>query len=256
MDKEEIKCRALKEGADLVGICRAEDLASLLPRQNPKALMSNCQSIIVYALKHLEGPFSSPVMRPSLVDTMNIYRELGRIGYQLGRFIEKGGFQAIWIHPAYPVEMSQDTRGLKGDISLRHAAVAAGMGVIGKNNLLLTPAYGPRVRLAAVMTNAELEVDSRDQGTYCDECRRCIDLCPGKALSSEGLNVRECIKIVGGPAGMSAFISFFTEAFDSEKEKAKSMFRSPRFWKLYQALQIGSSYNCHTCMSACHIEGK
>lgn len=256
MDREKIKLQVMQEGADLVGICRAEDLAFSHPRQNPKALMPDCQSIIVYALRHLDGPFLSPVMRTSLVDTMNIYRELGHIGYQIGRFLENTGFQAIWIHPAYPVEMSEETRGLKGDISLRHAAVAAGLGIIGKNNLLITRSFGPRVRLAAVLTNAELEVDSRDRTIYCDECNRCIDLCPGKALSHEGLNVRECIKIVGGPAGMSSFINFFTEALDRQKEEAKSMFRSPRFWNLYQALQIGSSYNCHSCMSACPIGRK
>ena len=51
----------------------------------------------------------------------------------------------------YPVE--------KGGIFLKDAAVLAGLGIIGDNNLLVTPEYGPRVRLRALFLNTEFNQD-------------------------------------------------------------------------------------------------
>jgi hypothetical protein len=52
-----------------------------------------------------------------------------------------------------------------GDFSYKHAALAAGLGVFGWSNLILTPTYGARQRLISVVTEAPL-----DRGV--DTCRR------------------------------------------------------------------------------------
>ncbi len=43
--------------------------------------------------------------------------------------------------------------------SQRHAAIRAGLGEFGFNNIVLTPEFGPRVRFVSVITEAELEPD-------------------------------------------------------------------------------------------------
>ena len=66
-------------------------------------------------------------------------------------------------------------------------AQAAGLGWRGINGLLITPQFGPRVRLAAIYTEIEnLPVDSDNEHAwvldFCEECKRCIRDCPPDAF--------------------------------------------------------------------------
>lgn len=64
-------------------------------------------------------------------------------------------------------------------------AVKAGLGEYGRNQMVLTPEYGPRLRFSKIFTNMPLAVDApRDLGikAYCDGCTICAQACPVKAL--------------------------------------------------------------------------
>jgi epoxyqueuosine reductase len=65
-------------------------------------------------------------------------------------------------------------------------AVAAGLGAVGRNGMLLTPQFGPRQRLAFVLTSARLTpTPSRAADVGCPEgCRLCADACPVVALDA------------------------------------------------------------------------
>jgi epoxyqueuosine reductase QueG len=69
-----------------------------------------------------------------------------------------------------------------GDLSHRHAGQLAGIGVIGKSNLLLSERFGPRMRLVSVVTDALLETDEPLGIDLCKDCEECIRGCPSKAL--------------------------------------------------------------------------
>lgn len=72
----------------------------------------------------------------------------------------------------------------KGGIFLKDAAVMAGLGCIGKNNLLVTPEFGPRIRLRAMILEAEVEPTGPIQFDPCDGCKQpCRKVCPQKAYS-------------------------------------------------------------------------
>lgn len=65
-------------------------------------------------------------------------------------------------------------------------AIDAGLGELGRNGLLITPKYGPRVRIAKVFTDMPLIADSPIRfgvTEFCDICKKCADNCPGKAIS-------------------------------------------------------------------------
>lgn len=67
-------------------------------------------------------------------------------------------------------------------------AVMAGLGELGRVNRMVTPQYGPLVRLGSVITDLPLALDSPiDFGLmeYCRTCRRCAEACPARALSFE-----------------------------------------------------------------------
>jgi epoxyqueuosine reductase QueG len=66
------------------------------------------------------------------------------------------------------------------------------MGEIGKNNLLLTPEFGPHQRLCAIITEAELEPDPRRDFDLCRGCNKCMEACPSGALTPDGYDLDPC----------------------------------------------------------------
>jgi len=67
--------------------------------------------------------------------------------------------KAMTVPPSYPLLMSYETRGTVGDVSLRHAAIAAGLGNFGRHNLVIHPTIGSRVVFTAVIINLDLLSD-------------------------------------------------------------------------------------------------
>jgi epoxyqueuosine reductase len=64
-------------------------------------------------------------------------------------------------------------------------AIKAGLGEYGRNQMVLTPEFGPRVRFSKVFTTLPMATDApRKLGlaTYCNSCTKCADACPPKAL--------------------------------------------------------------------------
>ena len=64
-------------------------------------------------------------------------------------------------------------------------AIDAGLGEMGRNGLLITPEYGPRVRLCSVTTDLPLEKDDPiDFGIqhHCESCEKCARACPARAI--------------------------------------------------------------------------
>ncbi len=78
-------------------------------------------------------------------------------------------------------------------INLREAAVQAGLGVRGLNDIVLTRRYGPRVRWGAVFTDAPLEPDQPLNDYYCSSCTVCWGVCPTEALGPDGFDRARCL---------------------------------------------------------------
>jgi len=73
----------------------------------------------------------------------------------------------------------------KGGIFLKDAAVLAGLGALGKNNLLITPDFGSRVRLRAFSIDADVEFTGPIDFTPCETCDMpCRQACPQGAFQS------------------------------------------------------------------------
>jgi epoxyqueuosine reductase len=74
----------------------------------------------------------------------------------------------------------------KGGIFLKDAAVLAGFGCIGKNNMLITPSHGPRMRLRALFLDTELHPTGPISFDPCADCKEyCKRVCPENAMAEE-----------------------------------------------------------------------
>ena len=79
---------------------------------------------------------------------------------------------------------------LTAPFSFKFAAINAGLGWIGKNDVVITKQYGPRVRLSAILINELFIYDNKIIKSNCPEnCKKCVDVCPHKALHNVQWNI-------------------------------------------------------------------
>ena len=197
----EIRKYGVDWGADLIGIANAEELNRDAPaKHRPKDFLPKAKSVVVIGLRLLDPVMSSlPASRQEytlMFYTVNNW--LNHLAYTMARKLEEDGY------PSYTFSYSpkeagiprQDPKELYDTISYKHAAVYAGLGQYGFNHLLVTPKFGPRVRLAALATEAELEPGSPLAPALCRpaECGyRCVEACPADCLDKTGkLNRFKC----------------------------------------------------------------
>jgi len=102
---------------------------------------------------------------------------LDTIGLIVASAIQGLGYQAMPI----PASQIVDWKTQKGHLSHKHVASAAGLGWIGRNNLLVNDAFGSRIRLVTVLTDLPLVI-SPPSIKDCGSCLNCLSVCPTGAI--------------------------------------------------------------------------
>jgi epoxyqueuosine reductase len=109
------------------------------------------------------------------------YRQLNffldRAAFLLSSHIQEQGYKALPI----PASQIIDWERHLGHVSHKSVGQAAGLGWIGRNNLLVNSDLGSRFRLVTILTDMPLEPDQplkRD----CGECKACLPTCPAQAI--------------------------------------------------------------------------
>lgn len=84
----------------------------------------------------------------------------------------------------------------KGGLFLKDAAVLSGLGIIGRNNLLLHPEWGPRIRLRSILIAADLPpTPALEEVSPCEACERfCQKACPVEAFPQGKFSRALCIR--------------------------------------------------------------
>ncbi len=179
--------QAGKLGVSLAGVVRAADLwrsPSHQRLQPPRAVPDKQGSFIVIALEH-------PQNRPS-IDWWDGNqgtagnRKLIRMAKKLETWMKKNlGLTARML----PYHFRQS------GVFLKDAAVLAGLGVIGRNNLVITPRFGPRVRFKALHVSSNLSPGTPIAFRPCESCAvYCLNACPQNAFVSGAFNSQQCLK--------------------------------------------------------------
>src|SRR6516164_4972086 len=86
---------------------------------------------------------------------------------ELVYWLEDNGYPAIIVPPTHvdPWRYDGDPEAHQATLlSLPHAAVEAGLGTLGLNLQLLTPQFGPRVLLTAVLCSVDVACDQKMDG--------------------------------------------------------------------------------------------
>jgi reductive dehalogenase len=102
------------------------------------------------------------------------YSEEAFVSTSLAQFISNLGYQAI-------ASMNDTALSIP-------MAIDAGLGQLGRHGVLITPGFGPRVRISKVFTDLPLSVDSpADFGItrFCEVCKKCVRDCPSNSISDD-----------------------------------------------------------------------
>ncbi len=179
---EEMKRYALKEGAALFGVARTSDLGerhlSLAPH-----VVQGLDKAISMAFHLSDRVLEDVVTGPTRLYFFHYQRAnvfLDELGLKVTHFIQNQGWDALPI----PASQIIDWQNQIAHVSHKHVAQRAGIGWIGRNNLLVTSRFGSRQRLVTVLTNMPLRTDE-PQPWGCRECRACVSSCPSRSIKEK-----------------------------------------------------------------------
>lgn len=189
---EELKNHCEILGVDLFGVADLNSAREFVMKQGgehiakyPRAISIGIRLIdsVVDELYRHEDPSAIYSYR-GLYNSVN--NSLDRASLLIAKRIQNAG------HKAYPIPASQtiNSRKLEGAISHKLVANLSGHGWIGKSCLLITPEYGPRLRLASILTDAPLMTGSMILNR-CGSCRDCVEACPPKAFTGVAFDPSE-----------------------------------------------------------------
>ena len=177
---------------ELIGVASVEASDSRELKERATALLPNAKSVAALGKEIYREVVS--LVKPSKeageaesgellgVHTDYLNGRLTRAVHELATLFRQKGYRSLPLPAVGP----SDQRFLTALLSYKHAAELAGLGTIGRHSLLITQPFGPRVRLACLLTEATLEPSPLTNKDYCINCDACIRECPARALQEPG----------------------------------------------------------------------
>lgn len=202
IDRENIRSLALGIGFDACGFASAEPLdddnaflqdwlsrgfhASMdymtTPRHKPQSILASAKTAIVCLLNYF----------PSVEQDCN--------QPQIARYAYSTDYHYImWnkLHELASAINAEEYAVTCDSMPLleRALAVRAGLGWIGRNNLLINPRFGSFTFIGVLLVPSAITPDS-PMPNRCGNCRKCLDNCPTHALADHSLNSNLCLSFL------------------------------------------------------------
>jgi epoxyqueuosine reductase len=199
---QKVKHFALEQlGASVVGVTGIDRFEDAPRGHRPQDLLSEARSVVVLGVQLLESLagwnrlFHDSEVYTTAETRMLVARDhfyarsgyetmntcLEHFGLRTALFLERHGHAAMYLPAtfAHQAPLMEKIPGYHAPFSHRHAAVRAGLGEFGLNNLVLTPEFGPRIRWMSVITRATLQGDALITRKIClgPSCSRCVETC-------------------------------------------------------------------------------
>ena len=256
LSASDVKSKALSLGADLVGIAdgAAIDASHITELDAGR--------VIVLAKRLNEG-----VARIRRWDDRHKYyndelalTHLEETSLEMVYWLEDNGYPALIVPPTHvdPSKYENNPQAhLAPLLSLPHAAVEAGLGTLGLNLQLLTPQFGPRVILAAVLCSVDVECDRPMAEALClgPSCGRCLKTCPGDAVQHWGRDWEACDRH-RSPHGFAQLTGHLERIIqEGDAKKRKDLLRSEDSFNLWQSILRGAGVvtGCRRCADVCPV---
>lgn len=233
MTSEFIKRKAEELGATICGIGRIYEEEN--PQKDPRSILPNAKTIIGFGFAVPKGIYmamnkGSQYYTYTTLGVKYFDEEMAEIFLlKIGGMIENDGYDAC-LQKAVPnlrikgdkttnpevvdtyeliyAEAVEDDKPAPDVIiDFGKAAKACGLGETGLSGKIINKEYGPFMRYCFIITDMPLEFDEPLKESVCDRCGACIDACPGRAISQEGLDTWQCGVYYKGAHKSNPFIT-------------------------------------------------
>lgn len=200
-------------GAALVGVCELDSrwvyshYYNLASREyGPLETPEECRFAIALAVEEEYYAIKTSPLEPGSAATGLGYSHMAFVAGSLAHFIRDLGYTAI--------PSGNDTA-----LSIP-IAIDAGLGELGRNGLLITKKYGPRVRLCKVITDLPLIPDRPIEfgvSDFCKVCKKCAEKCPGQAIqygdqTTKALNVSNSAGVLKWPVDAEKCLGYWSRS--------------------------------------------
>jgi len=240
-----------------MGAVRAETLNQKAPAGfRPMDHFPESQTVLIFAKPLPLSVFLSPPQTKMhsfyTASFHSEYQTMNETVNGLCMILQEAGHLSLPIPSYSPIRFHKgEPHGL---VSLKHAAVEAGLGKMGKNTLLIHPTLGNITRLGGLMTTMPWPEDPLGKlPKPCPEsCTKCMDACPVGALSPAGIDKTRCMvncveHILMPPRIMARLLKWTT---------AHSRFMTWIMDLLTISLFNSYGISCFRCLTACpHFPG-
>ncbi len=216
--KEKISALAIENGADIVGFAPASrfDKNDAIFR-----LMPNVKTVIGLAFRVLRGAYrgieeGSTYYQYSTMAVENMEETIMPMAQlKVAVLLEQNGGIALpqrrhqqimaesnSTNPEMAYHGIYRNKPEETQMDFLDAAVKCGLGEKSFHNTLLTDQFGPMVRYCFVLTDMELEPTEVVKPHLCDNCGKCKNACPGKAIDDNGkIDAWQCTVYYNGANG-------------------------------------------------------
>lgn len=191
---DELKEIALSSGASVFGAGYIDDLRpyfDALPLEQTDRLSYGVSLGVRVSDSVLKGIATGPT-RHYLHHYKMLNLLLDQCALKVSLAIQERGYNALPIPASQIVDWQKQT----AHLSHKMIALRAGIGWLGRNNLIVHPEYGSKIRIATVLTDMPLKTDNPPSPPFskggmggllkednCGNCKKCIEVCPVSAIS-------------------------------------------------------------------------
>ncbi len=276
LNRATILQRTRELGLELAGFASTARLEQTVPeRYRPSRLAAHMKTLIVVAKKSYTGLAVAHHSGTRQYWGGRLVKRLEEICFKLAQFLEASGSASFPVS-SLMVDFGE-REGLdlcpagQGSPLLKMAALEAGLGTLGLNNMLLTPEFGPRIYLGGVLTEAELEPGKPLERELClglEECGLCAAVCPEDAIPRRarrgaplseyrGLDAVACARS-SQPLGARRFKEHVTEILQ-KKDHSDQMWSllgsrlTGAFWQEMIMIKEGTFMGCSACVNVCPV---
>jgi epoxyqueuosine reductase len=238
---DEFRKIAAAENIPVWGIGPAATMANEPPGHRPEDLLPGAQSLICFGIPAPRHVYHMPWYGVETVwRTQNLlYRRLDTLALRIAALLDEDGAGAVPTYGCMPLGMNR--KGVVvGYLNQIRMGEATGIGVVGRNGLLLHSRYGSRMMLGGVLTTAALpEIRHPDTGEPgCPpDCHICVESCPVNAIlaGNRQVKIMRCLGHTARTPAMSKVKFLILRALN------------PRAAARYMSLTSFDEHTFHVC---------
>ncbi len=190
-----IKSIFLELGADICGIGAIERFKDAPEGFSPLDIYPDCKTVIAFGIAVPKGVLEvNPRHIYAHFNGKMVCEEVDMVALKAAKRMEKEFGKTVVPIPCDTQEEYWDpeTMTSKGLLSMKHTAVACGLGQLGKSSLLLNPQYGNLLTIGAVLTDLVLTSDPMSESICISGCRKCEEACPAQAIKGQHVDQKLC----------------------------------------------------------------